>query len=388
MAKKILPILGTLMLLSSTTFAAVDCNSTDSEAFYDASCWASLNLTNWLSTWQAPSVCGDTGSGRNCCLENEAWSTCFLRLGTGNSGYNCSQISVNTNVCAYSGALASDLDPSIQAQVRYVLRTIFNVNAFFNDWYNALQFATTNTSLSITPIVTAVNPVKSTTIAFGDILSALVAGLAFIGAPAFTATIAASASAQALVTGLQQAPGLVKALWPTGSAESQIIQIGNLDSALSSESTQISSRINAGLWSLMSSQKSFALFASSGAFSADPGLSIPQDVAQISTGLQLFVLSKALNANKYRAQILPTASIASGAEPSLCDWKKGQDVCYHNDTLLGGVVFDLEKTDANDGNHGLSMASTIIQGGWASPQSLYQGAYDCAASGLSGQGLD
>ena len=127
MAKRILPILGTLMLLSSTTFAAVDCNSTDSEAFFDASCWASLNLTNWLSTWQAPSVCEDTGSGRNCCLENEAWSTCFLRLGTGNSGYNCSQISVNTNVCAYSGALASDLDPSIQAQVRYVLRTIFSM---------------------------------------------------------------------------------------------------------------------------------------------------------------------------------------------------------------------------------------------------------------------
>ena len=97
--------------------------------------------------------------------------------------------------------------------------TTADVNAFFNDWYNAIQFATTNTSLSITPIVTAVNPVKSTSIAFGDVLSALVAGLAFIGAPAFTATIAASVSAQALVTGLQQSPGLVKALWPTGSAE-------------------------------------------------------------------------------------------------------------------------------------------------------------------------
>ena len=47
----------------------------------------------------------------------------------------------------------------------------------------------------------------------------------------------------------------------------------------------------------------------------------------------------------------------------------------------------MEKTDADDGNHGLSMASTIIQGGWASPQGLYQGAFDCAASGLFGQGL-
>ena len=50
-------------------------------------------------------------------------------------------------------------------------------------------------------------------------------------------------------------------------------------------------------------------------------------------------------------------------------------------------MFDMEKTDANDGNHGLSMASTIIQGGWASPQNLYMGAFECAASGFFGQGL-
>ena len=106
----------------------------------------------------------------------------------------------------------------IQNNIRTTLTSI-DINAFFNDWYNALNFATTNTTLSINPIVTAVDPDKSTSIAFGDVLSALIAGLPFIGAPAFSATIAASASAQAFVTGLQQAPGLVKALWPTGSPE-------------------------------------------------------------------------------------------------------------------------------------------------------------------------
>ena len=108
----------------------------------------------------------------------------------------------------------------IQNNIRTALTSI-DINAFFNDWYNALNFATTNTTLSINPIVTAVDPDKTTSIAFGDVLSALIAGLPFIGAPAFSATIAASTSAQALVTGLQQAPGLVKALWPTGSPEVQ-----------------------------------------------------------------------------------------------------------------------------------------------------------------------
>ena len=49
-AKRILPILGTLTLFLSTTSAAVDCNTTDTEAFYDASCWASLDLTRWYKS--------------------------------------------------------------------------------------------------------------------------------------------------------------------------------------------------------------------------------------------------------------------------------------------------------------------------------------------------
>lgn len=103
---------------------SVDCTSTNPEAFYDASCWATLDLTNWLNSWKPPKICDDADNGINCCTANEEWSTCFLRLGKGDSGFNCSQLSINTNVCAYNGQLAPDLDPSIRAQVRYVLRTI------------------------------------------------------------------------------------------------------------------------------------------------------------------------------------------------------------------------------------------------------------------------
>ena len=56
-------------------------------------------------------------------------------------------------------------------------------------------------------------------VGLADVLTALIAGLPFIGSPVFGAEIAASAAAKAFVTGLQQAPGLVKALYPTGSPE-------------------------------------------------------------------------------------------------------------------------------------------------------------------------
>ena len=107
----------------------VDCNSTNPESFYDASCWATLDLTNWLNSWHGPNVCGEgsADNGVNCCNPNEEWSTCFLRLGKGDSGLNCSRISVNTNDCAYTDSLAPDLDPSIAPQVRYILRTIFSM---------------------------------------------------------------------------------------------------------------------------------------------------------------------------------------------------------------------------------------------------------------------
>ena len=103
-----------------------DCTNTDPEGFYDASCWATLDLTNWLKNWKAPAICNSTDLGIGCCGSNEEWSTCFLRLGKADSGLNCSQISVNTNDCAYNSALAPGLDPSIKAQVRFVLRTIFS----------------------------------------------------------------------------------------------------------------------------------------------------------------------------------------------------------------------------------------------------------------------
>ena len=96
---------------------------------------------------------------------------------------------------------------------------MIDINAFFTDWYNALQFATTQASLAIDPIVTAVDPAPSMSIGLANVLTALIAGLPFIGSPVFGAEITASAAAKAFVTGLQQAPGLVKALYPTGSAE-------------------------------------------------------------------------------------------------------------------------------------------------------------------------
>ena len=55
-------------------------NCTDIDADLDQSCWATLNLTNWLNDWSPP-MCGGRDQGVNCCDTVEEWSSCFLKLG-------------------------------------------------------------------------------------------------------------------------------------------------------------------------------------------------------------------------------------------------------------------------------------------------------------------
>lgn len=47
-----------------------NCLNTNPETFYSASCWATLDLTNWLNNWNAPSICTDADAGVNCCGGN------------------------------------------------------------------------------------------------------------------------------------------------------------------------------------------------------------------------------------------------------------------------------------------------------------------------------
>jgi hypothetical protein len=126
----------------------------------------------------------------------------------------------------------------------------------------------------------------------------------------------------------------------------------------------------------MSDQHSFAAFTSSGAFTGDPKFSVPQAVAGLSDGLTLYVLTKALIGNKYQATYTPTNVIEPSALSDLCSHNKLW-VCYRNDTLFGGVVARLTRTD-HPGTGYLELMAMIYQKGWATPQSLFQNAFDCA----------
>ena len=82
--------------------ATVDCNNIT--AAFSETCWDTLNIADYLGNpqtgWMSnvPKCDPSTSSGINkqgCCdeLNGEPWSTCYLRLGRGLPGADCSTVS-------------------------------------------------------------------------------------------------------------------------------------------------------------------------------------------------------------------------------------------------------------------------------------------------------
>ena len=135
----------------------------------------------------------------------------------------------------------------------------------------------------------------------------------------------------------------------------------------------------------MNDQTAFANFASSGAFSSDPHLSIPKQLTEINSALQLFVLSTALSANGYWGSFASFDSAKSTYYEDHWCWTNDQMVCYIDGTLFGGSIASLVSHQRESTTVETKLMGTITQ--WASPQLLYQSGVNCAASGQAGKSL-
>ena len=151
----------------------------------------------------------------------------------------------------------------------------------------------------------------------------------------------------------------------------------------------LSDRLNAGLFEVMNNKQSFAAFASSGAWSGQQKLTIPQDVKTMSIGLTTYIAATALTGNKFLGQIIqdhnPNIAVANECTG------QNQKGCYENDTLAGGAHFILVDTKNARGNNDPFSTSRpiideIIDEGWSTTEILFQGAFNCASSGHWGGG--
>ena len=270
-----------------------------------------------------------------------------------------------------------------------------DINNFFSNWNEALPYATLSGLLINQPLILEIDPIHKTNLFLSDLLTALTAGLSFIAAPELSGL--AGTAAQALVTGLQDAPSVAKAIWPSGTADSQSEQLADLDSYLSQIDQNFTTQITQGLYTIMSDVSSFIGFASSGQFSGPNNLSLPADSDILALGLRTFILSSAMSANKWSAVTyddLTMADVESSIPGSggfdckfgpnnICTDSKGATHVFYSNSTTRAYQLVLKGA----GPDPTALMNDIVNKEWSDLEQLFDGAYNCSvAPGGSGIG--
>ena len=281
--------------------------------------------------------------------------------------------------------------------------SLIAINDFFSTYYTALMYASTVSATKIGAMVQEID-VKEPNFSFQSILTALTAGLSFLGAPGFGATLAgfsASAalrsSAQAFVISLQQTPGTVRALWPDGgSQESQNFQISQLQSELGSTTTGLSKNINSALGLIMSDLPTFIQFTDGGHWTSSQSLSIPAKVDDLDLTLSTYLFSEVLARNGWWINPLlgseyqlssPQALLAKMGGSGFNSNGISPSSSPHIPWWFSSVTnrsFALVRKDFEDPPWPFDVLNDAISRNWTSPELLFDGSFNCTWQGRAG----
>ena len=178
------------------------------------------------------------------------------------------------------------------------------------------------TALLIQSIVLEIDRIQAKS-PFAAILSALIAGIAFLGAPSIGAAVveigatSVKAAANTAVVGLQQAPGLAKSMWPAGTTDSQLLQIGQVQSELVRLNNGVSQRLTSGLELLMSDVPTFLAFTGLGGFTGNVSFTIPSTTDYFDRNLRNYITSLVMAKNGWFGVLADSASLDYNHYPTL-----------------------------------------------------------------------
>ena len=112
----------------------IDC--TDPHAQEDPSCWNTLGLTDFLYNWnQSTPTCPGLNTSA-CCVDGEAWSTCFLRFSQASAGASCYNIPDCVND---DEGLSEDLPQEDLPKYRYVVYNIQGTSMFTIQFFDFVR---------------------------------------------------------------------------------------------------------------------------------------------------------------------------------------------------------------------------------------------------------
>ena len=222
------------------------------------------------------------------------FSECYYALAV--SGYSpsaCDEINANTEC---KQPVWADFQNMWNGQrAFYVAWNIWNLNGLFSNYYQAIFDAQGTMTTQISSIINIIDPVNPTDTIFDDIMTALSVGLAFIP-DVGAAFLEGEALVKALIVAVQQAPGVGKYVFPTGSSASQQFDYTKVSESLGNVVVAFKNNYVAALKAAADDVGSFTAFASNYPLSGQiPDLDNVVD--QCLTTLYTFVISQAYQAD-------------------------------------------------------------------------------------------
>jgi len=334
-------------------------------------CWNQLSMTEYLeSWWQANQT--------ECAQRNATFASCYQQL----AGYEQEQCdTTGPSMCNYP-ANFSGYTP----YEAYTLYTIFAIWQWFESIYEAVGNADLSATGTVGKIVKTINPEVPSTQPLGDFLQALSALTPILNAPATLVEAFGKTLGKAVAeTAMRQSPGVIKQLNPTGTLDSEFVQVDDLYNGLSIMKTTYQHNISTALAFVQGNFTTFRLFAADGAFIA-PRSSLEADTQNLTLSLETYIVSQCLTANNIIVTLAretnPYELTHNGSltTPGLvsCDYYDEYGVCsawwYDPDTNAAYALLSLTDLSTNY----YDLMQTIFSSGWTTGSNLFLGAKACA----------
>ena len=241
-------------------------------------------------------------------------------------------------------------------------------------------------------VVAELDPVEKSHFTLYNVLIGLTVGLCFIPylGPLGTSLMASNIGASFTIA-LQETPMVARAIWPTKTEDSQLIQIGQIDSEIGNINKEIGAMLNSALQLLMRSIPTFVSFVEDGRFSDDSYISLPKTVDGLDMAFKTFVTSTAMSKNGWWAY--PLLNYAREEIPGFgtCTFgPENYDICSDPDRTSISYVFSNVSGNAYQLAHGTANTSAllhrIVRDDWSTLVALFDGAFNCTSSGNAASG--
>ena len=339
----------------------------------DPSCWDTLDMSQYTYNWWT--------NNQKICGTPSKFSTCFWDR-HGLSSIDCTAIQPST--CIFP------TNTNFTAQDYYIAYNIYGINQVFNSYWQGMENANALAAESIGAIVQLLDPPKKTNVHLNEVLLALATSLQFLNVVSLAGLV------KGIVIANQQSPQVFKNLVPVGTTQTQIAQMVDLSSALGGIVQQYQQNIADSIPLIVNDVETFVNFASTGQFQVNPLPNIAVASDQLLTGLQTFVVSRALTANNAiitRANNTNIANLAEGPDNGL-SYTTGCENGYDSNNFCGPFWYDntTNTTYSLDSlqnmKNDFSSIRQQIFSNWTTPESLYRGAAECNDLGGSNGQLD